>query len=139
MLEVPLAPFIPSSCRAPPPLAAVGFGESLTKRRSGGGDFVVEEPGGGAVAQLNHHTDAFAIGDLEVLNGAGGVALQGGDQVGGIRSRTRVTRTFEPMVMAAWDMSGATKSGVRLTRCKTANPWLPNGSFPAWTWPMVGW
>jgi hypothetical protein len=26
-----------------------------------------------------------------------------------MRSRTRVTRTFEPMVMAAWDMSGATR------------------------------
>jgi hypothetical protein len=32
MLEVPLAPFMPSSCRAAAPLAAVGFGLSLTLR-----------------------------------------------------------------------------------------------------------
>ena len=28
-------------------------------------------------------TDALAIGDLEVLDGAGGIALEGGNQVGG--------------------------------------------------------
>jgi hypothetical protein len=31
MLLVPLAPFMPSSCRAPAPLLAVGLGESLTE------------------------------------------------------------------------------------------------------------
>ena len=57
----------------------------------------------------------------------------------GMRSRTRVTRTFEPTVMAAWDMSGATKKWRQANPLQALPPWSPNGSFPASMWPMAGW
>ncbi len=58
-----------------------------------------------------------------------------------MRSRTRVIRTFEPMLMvAAWDMAGATGKLRNLNSAlRSWSPWLPSGSFPVSTWPMAGW
>jgi hypothetical protein len=57
-----------------------------------------------------------------------------------IRSRTRVIRTFEPMLMvAAWDMAGATGRWRNTNSAQRSFlAWLPSGSFPVSTWPMAG-
>ena len=48
---------------------------------SGSGDFVFKEPAGGAIAQINHHADAFAVNGPELFDGSSGVFLEEINQI----------------------------------------------------------
>lgn len=113
MLELPLAPFMPSSCRAPPetpgePALVSGLwlmgGPSQAGVISSSKNQVVVPP-------LSSTTTPMPVPSVTRKSFTVPVAsaLRAATRLAGIRSRTRVTRTFEPMVMPAWAMSGASR------------------------------